>query len=117
MRKESELVEHLQSLGLNENEARIYVYMVQNGSVDMERILSALKIEGKSAIDSLISKGAVIKDPSNSLSFIALHPRNATANLYKLQQDKAINELREKRKIADRLGMVLEPAFEKSQGK
>ncbi|HEY4673470.1 MAG TPA: helix-turn-helix domain-containing protein [Nitrososphaerales archaeon] len=117
MRKESELIEHLQILGLNKDEARIYIYLVQNGSVDEERILSVLKVEGKSAIDSLIGKGTIIKDPSNSSSFLALHPRNAAANLYKLQEDKALNELREKRKVADRLGMVLEPVFEESQHK
>ncbi|MBM3897598.1 MAG: hypothetical protein FJ358_03625 [Thaumarchaeota archaeon] len=115
MRKESELVDHLKFLGLNEGEAKIYVYLVQNGSSNVDDMLSRFKIKGKSAVESLISKGVIIKDPSSSSKVIPLHPRNAAANLYKLEQEKAIDELREKRKIADRLGMVLESAFEKSQ--
>jgi sugar-specific transcriptional regulator TrmB len=115
LRKESELIDHLKFLGLNEDEARIYVCLVQNGSGDRRDLLLRLKIKNKSAIESLIDKGAVIKDPSNSSKVIPLHPRNVAANLYKLVQDRAVNELREKRKIADRLGMVLEPSFEKSQ--
>lgn len=113
MRKESELVDHLKFLGLNEDEARIYVYLVQNGSSYREDLLSRLKIKSKSVIESLISKGTIIKDPSNSSKVTPLHPRNAAANLYKLEQDRVVDELREKRKIADRLGMVLEPVFEK----
>ncbi len=117
MRKVSELVRHFKILGLGEDEARVYVYLVQNGSVNGEKILSILKINNKSALESLISKGVIIKDPSDSSKLMPLHPRNAAANLYKLEQERVIDELRQKRKIADRLGMVLEPAFEESQPK
>ncbi len=117
MRKVSELVQHFKILGLKADEARIYVYLVQNGSVDGAKTLSVLKIKEKSAIESLFSKGVIIRDPSDSAKLMPLHPRNAAANLYKLEQEKVIDELREKRKIADRLGMVLEPAFEDSQRK
>lgn len=112
MRKESELVAHFQMLGLSEGEARVYIYLIQNGSTDEEKIMSILKIDA-SVFPSLISKGVLIKSSDNS-KIIPLHPRNAAANLYKILEDKAIEELREKRKIADRLGMVLEPAFEAS---
>jgi len=117
LRKVSELVQHFKILGLKADEARIYVYLVQNGSVDGAKTLSVLKIKEKSAIESLFSKGVIIRDPSDSAKLMPLHPRNAAANLYKLEQEKVIDELREKRKIADRLGMVLEPAFEDSQRK
>jgi sugar-specific transcriptional regulator TrmB len=115
LRKEPELVEHLKLLGLSEQEARIYIYLVENGSVAEQKILSDLKIDDHKTIDSLMNKGVLIRSPSDTSRLIALHPRNAAANLYKTIENKMIEELRAKRHIADRLGMVLEPAFEASQ--
>lgn len=115
LRKESELVEHLKLLGLSEQEARIYIYLVENGSVAEQKILSDLKIDDHKTIDSLMNKGVLIRSPSDTSKLIALHPRNAAANLYKTIENNMIEELRAKRRIADRLGMVLEPAFEASQ--
>lgn len=115
MRQESELIEHLKILGLDEAEARIYIYLVKNGSVLEKKILSDLKISDNQIIKSLLEKGVVIKGALDASKVTPLHPRNAAANLYKLAESKAIDELREKRRIADRLGMVLEPDFEASQ--
>lgn len=117
MRQESELIDHLKKLGLGEAEARIYIYLVKNGSVPEKKILSDLKISASRMIPSLLEKGVVIKSALDSSKVTPLHPRNAAANLYKLAENKAINELRDKRRIADRLGMVLEPYFEASQQK
>ena len=118
LRKDSELIEHLKLLGLSRQEARIYIYLVENGSVTEQKILSDLKVdEHNNTMDSLINKGILIRSPSDSAKLIPLHPRNAAANLYKTIEYDAVEELRAKRRIADRLGMVLEPAFEASQSK
>ena len=117
MRKETELVENLKLLGLKEQEAQIYVYLVHNGAVAEQKILSDLEIDDRNTIDSLMNKGILIRSPSDSSKLIPLHPRNAAANLYKTIENNTVEELRAKRRVADRLGMVLEPAFEASQNK
>lgn len=103
-RDETSVVQRLTSyLGLTEEEARNYLRALKEGS-----------IRGPEA-KPLLARGMVIASADEKV-YLPVHPRLALSNLFRSRGDRTTPEMREKRKLVDRLTLELIPAYEKRKG-
>jgi sugar-specific transcriptional regulator TrmB len=86
-------------LGLSEAEARTYIAALKQGSIS----------EGETK--SLLARGMLIIS-SNEKVYLPVHPRLALSNLYRSRPDRTTPEMREKRKLIDKLTLELIPAYD-----
>ncbi|MDG6925710.1 MAG: hypothetical protein JRN09_04070 [Nitrososphaerota archaeon] len=104
IRDEASVVRRLTSyLDLSEHEARAYLRALKEGS-----------IRGPDA-KPLLARGMVILS-SNEKVYLPVHPRLALSNLFRSRGDRSSPEMKEKRKLVDRLTLELIPAYEKREG-
>ena len=75
----------------------------------------ALKDAGKKAVvSSLSSKGLLIK-AAKGKEFLPVHPRLALSNLFRIYEERALRERKERRLNVDRMSLELIPIYEKSK--
>ncbi len=86
-------------LGLPEDEARLYVRALKDGSVR----------EGD--VKPLLARGMLIRS-SDEKVYLPVHPRLALSNLFRSRADRRSVEMREKRKLVDKLTLELIPVYE-----
>ena len=104
IRDETSVVRRLTSFfGLSEAEARSYIRALKDGSIQ----------DGE--VKSLLARGMLIRS-SDEKVFLPVHPRLALSNLFRSRSDKASAEMREKRKLVDKLTLELIPAYEARRG-
>ena len=94
------LVEYL---GLPEGEAKLYLDALKEGSVR----------EGD--VRPLLARGMLIRS-SDEKVYLPVHPRLALSNLFRSRSDKGSAEMREKRKLVDKLTLELVPVYEARRG-
>jgi len=90
-------------LCLSENEARTYLDALKKGSIE------------KGEVKPLLARGMLIRS-SDEKVYLPVHPRLALSNLFRSRSDKASAEMREKRKLIDKLTLELIPAYEARRG-
>ena len=93
-------------LGLSEAEAAIYVRAIEIGGVQSS--------DDAAATESLLARGMLIQS-SDEKVYLAVHPRLALSNLFRSYQEKLVAEMREKRRVVDRLTLELIPAYERGR--
>jgi hypothetical protein len=104
IRDETSVVERLTGyLGLSEGEARTYVRALKEGSVE----------DGEAK--SLVARGMLIRSADEKV-YLPVHPRLALSNLFRSRSDRGSAEMREKRKLIDKLTLELIPAYEARRG-
>jgi hypothetical protein len=104
IRDEASVIRRLTSyFELPETEARAYVRALKGGSV-----------EGPEA-RALLARGMLIRS-SDEKVYLPVHPRLALSNLFRSHGDRSSPEMKEKRKLVDRLTLELIPAYEKGNG-
>jgi hypothetical protein len=90
------------ALGIPEEEARLYFRTLVEGG-----LAPADKRENELAA-SLSARGMLILD-SKGGSYLAVHPRMALSNLFRVYEERMVRERKEKRLIVDRLTLELIP--------
>jgi hypothetical protein len=104
-------------LRLSKEESKIFLFIVENGRKDKEKIAESLKLQEKeacNAADSLVEKGMIINISRSE--YESLHPRFAISNRYRrLCQEGNIPF--KKNLLIDNIGIVLERPFERARTK
>ncbi len=104
IRDETSVVERLVTyLGLSEDEARTYIRALKEGS-----------LRGAGA-KSLLARGMVIRSADEKV-YLPVHPRLALSNLFRSRGDRMSPEMREKRKLVDKLTLELILVYERRSG-
>lgn len=112
---EAMAVELEENLGLPLNEARVYLLLAENESLSAQEVGRKMQLdEGtlQATLDHLVSKGFTILQPGDSKRYVALHPRLALSNVFKIYQEQVIRQLRERRAAVDKLVYRMTPLFE-----
>lgn len=106
IRDEASVVRKLtDQLGLSTDEAEVYVLALKEG----------VARGGTDTIQTLCRRGMLIKS-SDEKGYVPVHPRLALSNLFRSYGDRTTPEMREKRKMVDRLTAELVPIYEKMNG-
>jgi len=92
-------------LGLGEQEAETYLRALKEGAIDGDR----------ETVRSLHRRGMLIK-AADEKGYLPVHPRLALSNLFRSHGDRTTPEMREKRKMVDRLTAELIPIYESRKG-
>ncbi len=85
--------------GLSAGEARTYVSALKEGSVQ------------GADVKSLLARGMLIGSAEEKV-YLPVHPRLALSNLFRSLGDRTSPEMRQKRKLVDKLTSELIPAYE-----
>jgi hypothetical protein len=100
IRDEASVLQRLNEyLGLSESEAKTYIKAVKEGEVT----------DGE--VKSLLARGMLIRSADEKV-YLPVHPRLALSNLFRSRTDKGSAEMREKRKLIDKLTLELIPAYD-----
>jgi hypothetical protein len=106
IRDESSVVERLTCyLGLTDEEAETYLRAVKEGSIPQG------EEGGGGGARSLLARGMLIRSADEKV-YLPVHPRLALSNLFRSRADRGSPEMREKRKLVDKLTLELIPAYE-----
>lgn len=100
---------------VSEHVALAYLTLVSEGDMKADRIAEKLGIsveEAQSCVEVMVSKGMVIRSPSDGDVLQPLHPRMAITNLYKILEEENRLMLKQKRSVADSLSKRLSEPFE-----
>jgi len=89
-----------QALGIPEEEARLYFRTLVEGS------LAPAGPKEKELTASLSARGMLILD-SKGGSYLAVHPRMALSNLFRVYEERMVRERKEKRLLVDKLTLEL----------
>ena len=100
IRDEGSVLARLTSyFGLSYEEAKTYVTALKQGSVTAGEL------------DPLLRRGMLIRSADEKV-YLPVHPRLALSNLFRTLGDRSSPEMREKRKLVDKLTLELIPAYE-----
>ena len=104
IRDEASVVQRLTGyFGLSDGEAATYLKALKEGWVR----------EGE--VKSLLARGMLIRSADEKV-YLPVHPRLALSNLFRSRGDRASAEMREKRKLIDKLTLELIPTYEARRG-
>jgi hypothetical protein len=107
----------MSELKLSKEESKLFLFIVNNGRKEMEKIAGSLKLSEKDArmaANSLVEKGMIINISQSE--YESLHPRFAISNRYRrLCQEGNIPF--KKNLLIDNIGIVLERPFEHARTK
>jgi formate dehydrogenase maturation protein FdhE len=102
IRDEGSVLERLtRELGLTRGEAEAYLRALKEGSLHMDDEVSR----------QLLARGMLIQ-ASDEKVYLPVHPRLAISNLFRSFPDRTSVQMREKRKMCDKLTLELIPAYE-----
>jgi hypothetical protein len=106
IRDEASVTKRLtEELGLGRPEADAYIAALKEGVVHGEG----------DAVRSLLRRGMLIR-ATDEKGYLPVHPRLALSNLFRSYGDRTTPEMREKRKMVDRLTAELVPIYESRKG-
>jgi hypothetical protein len=103
IRDEGSVLDRLtRELGLTRGEAETYLRALKEGS---------LRVGDEEASRQLLARGMLIR-ASDEKVYLPVHPRLAISNLFRSFPDRTSVQMREKRKMSDKLTLELIPAYE-----
>ncbi|MEE8186278.1 MAG: helix-turn-helix domain-containing protein [Nitrososphaerales archaeon] len=108
-------LEFFPALDVREEEAKVYLHLMENGEMETHDIADALEMSNEDLsriLKILLDKGFIINHPPPS-SYTPLHPRMALTNAYQLIQQEYDKRLKEKRLMVDQISFLLEGIYEK----
>jgi hypothetical protein len=104
IRDEASVLQRLADyLDLPEDEAKLYLRALKEGSLT----------DGD--VRPLLARGMLIRS-SDEKVYLPVHPRLALSNLFRSRSDRRSAEMREKRKLVDKLTLELIPLYESRRG-
>ena len=109
MSLEDKMVELL-NLTLREVKCYLTLLKEENG-LSQEEIKMLIGEDVKNILQSLEDKGLVIKGKEDK--YLALHPRMALTNAWKIYEDKVLKDLIRRRREVDKLVLILQKNYKK----
>ncbi len=99
--EESILLRLTGELGLARSEAETYLRALKEGSIGT----------GEEQTRPLLARGMLIRSSDDKV-YLPVHPRLAISNLFRSFPDRSSAEMRQRRRMADKLTLELIPAYE-----
>jgi sugar-specific transcriptional regulator TrmB len=92
-----------------------YLQMLERKSLGIDELAETLglsKDETRELLQSMITRGLVIRAPGTQNSFSPLHPRMTLTNIFKIYEKEVVQSLRDRRATVDRVVNLLTPIYE-----
>jgi len=96
-------------------ETRAYLQMLEQGPAGVDELAETLilsKSETRDLLQSMITRGLIIRAPGTEEAFSPLHPRMTMTNIFKIYEKIVVQDLRDRRATVDRMVNLLTPIFD-----
>ncbi len=96
-------------------ETRAYLEMLARNSVEVDELAETLALsrtEARDLLQTMISRGLIIRAPGSEEAFSPLHPRMTMTNIFKIYEKMVVQNLRDRRATVDRMVNLLTPIFD-----
>jgi len=96
-------------------ETRAYLEMIERNSVEVDGLAETLALsrtEARDLLQTMTSRGLIIRAPGSEEAFSALHPRMTMTNIFKIYEKMVVQDLRDRRATVDRMVNLLTPIFD-----
>jgi sugar-specific transcriptional regulator TrmB len=96
-------------------ETRAYLQMLEQGPAGADELAETLilsKSETRDLLQSMITRGLIIRAPGTEEAFSPLHPRMTMTNIFKIYEKIVVQDLRDRRATVDRVVNLLTPIFD-----
>ena len=94
---------------------RAYLEMLERNSVEVDELAETLALSSGeiwNLLQTMISRGLIIRAPGSEEAFSALHPRMTMTNIFKIYEKMVVQDLRDRRATVDRMVNLLTPIFD-----
>jgi len=94
---------------------RAYLEMLERNSVEVDELAETLALsrtEARDLLQTMTSRGLIIRAPGSEEAFSALHPRMTMTNIFKIYEKMVVQDLRDRRATVDRMVNLLTPIFD-----
>src|SRR5205807_10146639 len=99
-------------------ETLAYLQMLERTSVGVDELAESLALssgEIRNLLQTMISRGLIIRAPGSEEAFSALHPRMTMTNIFKIYEKMVVQDLRDRRATVDRMVNLLTSIFDERQ--
>ena len=96
-------------------ETLAYLQMLERDNIGIDELAETLalsKSETRDLLQSMLSRGLVIKASESKEAFSPLHPRMTMTNIFKIYEKTVVQDLRDRRATVDRVVNLLTPIFD-----
>src|SRR5256712_2158137 len=96
-------------------ETRAYLEMLERNRVDLDELAATLALSSSETWDlvqTMISRGLIIRAPGSKEAYSPLHPRMTMTNIFKIYEKMVVQDLRDRRATVDRMVNLLTPIFD-----
>jgi len=96
-------------------ETLAYLQMLERTSVGVDELAETLALsrtEARDLLETMISRGLIIRAPGSEEAFSPLHPRMTMTNIFKIYEKMVVQNLRDRRSTVDRMVNLLTPIFD-----
>ena len=112
----SEIAQLLQrQFNLPSLETLAYLQMLESNSVGVDELAETFalsKSETRDLLESMLSRGLIIRASESKEMFSPLHPRMTMTNIFKIYEKMVVQDLRDRRATVDRMVNLLTPIFD-----
>jgi sugar-specific transcriptional regulator TrmB len=96
-------------------ETHAYLEMLERSSVEVDELAETLALsrtEARDLLQTMTSRGLIIRAPGSEEAFSPLHPRMTMTNIFKIYEKMVVQDLRDRRATVDRVVNLLTPIFD-----
>jgi len=96
-------------------ETLAYLQLLERSSVGVNELAETLALSKDMTdelLQTMISRGLIIRAPGSKDAFSALHPRMTMTNIFKIYEKELVQTLRDRRATVDRVVNLLTPIYE-----
>ena len=96
-------------------ETMVYLQLLDRSSIGVDELAETLALpteKTRNLLQTMITRGLIIKTPGPKEAFTALHPRMTMTNIFKIYEKDLVQSLRDRRVTVDRVVNLLTPIFE-----
>ena len=96
-------------------ETLAYLQMLERDSVGIDELAETLalsKDRTRDLLQTMVSRGLIIRAPGSEDTFSPLHPRMTMTNIFKIYEKDLVQSLRDRRAMVDRVVNLLTPIYE-----
>jgi DNA-binding FadR family transcriptional regulator len=89
--------------------------MLERSNVGVDELAETLALsrsEARDLLQTMISRGLIIRAPGSKEAFNPLHPRMTMTNIFKIYEKMVVQDLRDRRATVDRMVNLLTPIFD-----
>jgi len=101
--------------GVPKLETLAYLGILEQDRMDADELAETLalsKEEARQLLQTMTSRGLIIRAPEQGQRYAALHPRMTMTNVFKIYEREIVQSLRDRRATVDRIVNLLTPIYE-----